>query len=143
MTTLKSVFRWLIVLLLVLGVCVFVVTNYSRVFAKVVHGEILEVERISNPTAILGRASDAQIHSYAILIHGDDGIMYTASSDDRQWQVIKKGYCVDARFYVYPPWDLDKSGTYFNARLLNVHQCPGKDWPKDAPLPVVPPEEPK
>ncbi len=121
------------------GAAVFVITNYSWVFAKRVRGEIIDVQRVTNPTAILGRgATEEQIHSYAILIQGNDGKMYTSSSDDRQWQVARKGYCVDALFYVYPPWNLEKSGTYYNARLSQLMPCPGKLLPSRNPEPEAP-----
>lgn len=126
---------WLLIFLVICGIVAFAVSNYSWVFAKHVHGEIVAVERVTNPTAILGAQSDAQIHSYAILIKGDDGKMYTASSEDRQWQVARKGYCADVLLYVYPPWNLGKGGTYFNARLDQIMLCPGKTEPPPEPAP--------
>jgi hypothetical protein len=117
----------------------FVIINWSWVFAKRVHGEIINVERVTNPTAILGKTTDQQIHSYAILIQNEaDGLLYTASSDDRQWQVAEKGYCVDATLYVYPPWNLEKSGTYFNARINQLSKCAGKSTPSANPSPPTP-----
>ncbi len=133
MSTLKSMAAWFLVLLIICGAGVFVFTNYSWVFAKRVHGEILEMERVTNPTAILGRGSEELMHSYAVMIRGDDGKIYTASSEDRQWQVARKGYCVEALLYVYPPWNLSKGGTYYNARLDRVELCPGKTAPPDSP----------
>lgn len=141
MAAFKSIVGWFIVLLLICGAIAFVVVNYSWVFAKRVRGEIMDVQRVTNPTAILGRATEEQIHSYAVLIKADDGKFYTASSDDRQWQVARKGYCVDALLYVYPPWDLEKSGTYFNARLNNIMLCPGKSAPPAEPDPAAPPTQ--
>jgi len=130
MRILRSILGWFIFIVLVIAVVTFVILNYSWVFAKRVHGEIINVERVTNPTAILGKATDQQIHSYAVLIQNDqDGLLYTASSDDRQWQVAEKGYCVDATLYVYPPWNLEKSGTYFNARINQIMRCPGKSAP--------------
>ncbi|NJL24986.1 MAG: hypothetical protein HC902_07305 [Calothrix sp. SM1_5_4] len=121
--------------------------NYSWVFAKKVRGRIVNVERVTDPSAIISaRVSDAQLHSYAILIQGDDGKLYTASADDRKWQVAKKGYCVEALLYRYPPWDLDKANTFFNARLDELSLCPGETepppdtpTPKPSPRPSVPP----
>jgi hypothetical protein len=140
MTIVKSVVGWFVSVLCVVAIFAFVITNWSWVFAKRVHGEIINVERVTNPTAILGKATDSQIHSYAMLIQNEaDGLLYTASSEDRQWQVAEKGYCVDATLYVYPPWNLEKSGTYFNARINQLFRCAGKDLPSANPLPATPP----
>jgi len=110
--------------------------NYSWVFSKTVQGEIIEMERITEPNAILGsQLTESQIHSYAILIQDKEGVMYTASAEDRQWQVAKKGYCVIATLYRYPPWDLDKGGTFYNARVKSLFRCPWKEKPKELPTP--------
>lgn len=115
-------------------------------------GKILDVQRVTNPTAIISnKVSDAQIHSYAVLIQGDDGHLYTASTEDRQWQVATKGYCVKALLYRYPPWDLERANTFFNARLEELFLCDGQTAPPATPTgteapanppPVVMPQEP-
>jgi hypothetical protein len=99
--------------------------NYSFLFSKTVSGEVLGVERVSQPAAIIGgtQISPEQMFSFAVMIRAFDGTMFTASSEDRQWAVVKKGYCVEARFYPYPPWNLEKAGTYFNARLVRPFEC--------------------
>lgn len=146
-------FRYLFLLLLFIGAGVLVVTNYSWIFAKRVKGKIVNVERVMDPSAILGsRLTPEQMHSYAILIEGQDGRMYAASSEDRKWQIVKKGYCVDALLYRYPPWDLDKANTFFNARLDDLSLCPGETRPPDEapalpskpaePVPQLPPPTP-
>lgn len=142
MTTFRSVLGWTIFGVLVCGVITFIVMNWSWVFAKHVHGEIMDVQRVTNPTAIMGRVSDQQIHSYAILIKDDaDGKLYTARSDDQQWQVARRGYCVDALLYVYPPWNLEKSGTYYGARMNQMILCPGKNEPPPE-VEAKPPKDP-
>jgi hypothetical protein len=135
--------RWLIVAVVLIGSVVFVIRNYSWVFAKKVKGRVLNVERVTDPASILGsRPTEAQLHSYAILIQGHDGRLYAASSDDRQWQVVKKGYCVEALLYRYPPWNLDKANTYFNARIDQLSLCPGETELPDQPA-IPPPEKPE
>lgn len=105
-----------------------VIMNYSWVFSKRVKGEVIEIERVTEPTAILGnKIKDEQIHSYAMAIRDEKGTIHTASGEDRQWSVVKKGYCVEALFYPYPPWDLDKGNTYFNARVLSMSDCAAKN----------------
>lgn len=70
----RSIF---IVILIAIGI--FVATNYSWVFAKKVSGEVIEIERITEPTAILGnRATEEQLHSYAMAIRDSDGLIHTA-----------------------------------------------------------------
>lgn len=137
--------RWLIVAAVIGGAGAFVINNYSWVFAKKVKGRILNVERVTDPNAILSaRTTEAQMHSYAILIQGDDGRLYTSSSDDRQWQVAKKGYCVVALLYRYPPWNLRRANTFYNARLDELSLCPGEtappadEAPKETPKPTGP-----
>lgn len=112
----------------------FVITNYSWVFSKRIKGEVIEIERVMEPTAILGsRIKDDQIHSFAVAIRDDKGEIHTASGTDQQWSVAKKGYCIDALFYRYPPWDLDKGGTFFNARVLSMSDCKKVDTQNSAP----------
>ncbi len=119
--------KWLkrsIFMAILIAVGVFVATNYAWVFAKKVRGEVIEIERITEQTAILGnRATEEQLHSYAMAIRDDQGVIHTASSEDRQWGIVKKGYCVEALFYRYPPWDLSKGGTFFNARMDSMREC--------------------
>lgn len=123
----KAIFRtirFVLIAIVCFAALWFVVTNYSFVFSKKVKGQVVDVERVVEPTAILGRGLPAeQVFSYSVMIRAEDGTIYTSSSEDRQWAVVKKGYCVEARFYPYPPWDFEKAYTYHNARLLKVVDC--------------------
>ncbi len=117
----------------------FIFNYYSWIFAKTVTGKIVSVERVTNPSAIVGgsRLTPEQMFSFSILIEGDDGKLYTSTSEDRQWQVAAKGYCVKALLYRYPPWDLDKAGTFFNARLKELSRCDATKEPEvQAPAPL-------
>lgn len=123
-----------VVVVLVIGAFIF--KNYSWVFSKKVTGKIMNVQRVTDPTALFGsKTTPDQMHSYAILIQGDDGKLYTASSEDRQWQVATPGYCVKALLYRYPFWDLQAANTFFNARVEELFLCPGETTP---PQPVAP-----
>lgn len=124
-------FVWLLLAVVVLvGGGAFMVSNYSWVFSKRVKGKILAVKRVTEPTAILGSKITAeQLHSYSVLIQGDDGELHQASSEDRQWEVATAGYCAEALFYRYPFWDLKNAGTFFNARLLKLVMCDGQAVP--------------
>lgn len=104
------------------------ITQYSFVFAKSVVGEIVAVEKVVENMAIIGgRPIDpTQIFSYAVAIRMKDGEIVTSSSEDRQWSLAQKGQCAEAKFYPYPPWDLEKAGTFHNARMTRLFDCPPK-----------------
>ncbi len=140
MNALRGFLKASLVLLILIGALTFVVYNYSWVFSKTIDGKVVDVQRVTSPTAILNsRATEAQMYSYSILIQGNDGVLYASSSEDRQWQVVKKGYCVSALLYRYPPWFLDKANTFFNARVEQIRICPGESALPDAPtLPGAP-----
>jgi hypothetical protein len=120
----------LIVLVVLLAAAGFVgVKYYSWVFSKKVQGQIVKVERVNqNETIISGGkgAPASMVFSFAVAIRDDEGKIHTASSEDRQWAVAQAGQCVQARLFPYPPWDLESGGTYFNARLLQLYDCPKK-----------------
>lgn len=121
MKTIARALRNLIIGLCLFGIVYSVFANWSFVFSKTVRGEVMEVERVIQPTAMLGANMTAeQMFSYAVLVRAENGEIFSSSSVDRQWAVIHKGYCVEARLYPYPPWDIDKADTYFNARLVKV-----------------------
>jgi hypothetical protein len=109
------------------GIGYLIYGNYGWVFSKNVRGEVIRNERVTNPTAILsGRLTPEMLYSYAILIRAESGEFVSTSSEDRQWSVVAPGYCVVARLYPYPFWELEKGGTYANARVEKVFDCPGK-----------------
>jgi hypothetical protein len=102
---------------------------YEFVFAKTINGEILKVERVTQPEALIasGKAIPAeQLFSMGIAIRDEKGEIHTASSEDRQWSVAQAGQCAEARFFPYPPWDLESAGTYHGARLIRLYDCPKK-----------------
>lgn len=112
--------------LLMLGGGFTAVRFYSYVFSKTVKGKIVRVERVSNPEAVITQGMaipSSYVFSFAIAIRDEKGQIHTASSEDRQWAVAQTGQCTEARFFPYPPWKLDKAGTYFGARLLTLRDC--------------------
>jgi hypothetical protein len=125
---LKNAVMLLVVFVILVSVGFFVVSNWGYVFSKVVVGEVLNVERVTDPQAIItSRVTREQMHLYSILLHNQsDGKMYAATSEDPQWQSIKKGFCIEARLYRYPPWRLSLANTYYNARILDPSACPAK-----------------
>jgi hypothetical protein len=144
MSSFTGFLKILVIVAVLLVVGALVISNYEWVFSKRVTGKVLDVERVTDPTAVLGsRPTEAQMYSYSILIQGDDGTLYTSSSEDRQWQVVKKGYCVDALLFRYPPWHLDRANTFFNARVKAVRVCPGQtELPADTQGPAQPGQQP-
>ncbi len=114
------------VVLAAIGAGFICIRYYSYVFAKKVEGEVTGVERVTDPAAVIGgrQLTPEQIHSFAVAIRNKDGEIYTASSEDRQWAVVRKGQCAQAEFFPYPPWDFQKAGTFFGARLLKLKDCP-------------------
>lgn len=105
---------------------------YPYLFARTVVGVITKVEKPSSPMAFIGASADKitnnltekLVFAYAVAIKEASGEIVTAGSDDKQWAVAEPGKCVRAKFFPYPPWRFDKYGTYFGARLLEMHDCP-------------------
>lgn len=126
----KKFFYMLIAVLVFLGSSVVFVRFYSYIFARQIEGVIINVEKPVAPMTIVGsdqanqRLAEKQLFSYAVAIQVKDGEIATASTEDRQWSVAEKGKCAVAKFYPYPPWEFDKAGTYFGARLLKLYDCP-------------------
>lgn len=123
MSSFRSFLNIFLVFIVLLGALLFVIFNYSWVFSKSVQGEIIELERIP---------SGAELLSYAILLQDKNGFLYTFSAEDKQWQVVKKGYCVSTTLYRYPPWDLERGGTFYNARLKQIYKCPESAEPAES-----------
>jgi hypothetical protein len=104
------------------------IEGYPYIFSKIVEGKIEKVERVDINVALLQESPQTekinpQLYSFAIAIKTDDGRIWTASAEDRQWASMSEGRCVKAKFFPYPPWKLDKSGTYYGARLLEAWEC--------------------
>lgn len=113
--------------ILILAVVGFVVVKYyDYIFARTVIGKIEKIEKVSEPVALLGsQGIDPKgMFSFAIAIREKTGEIAIASSEDRKWAVVEVGKCAEAKFFPYPPWDLEKSGTYHKARLERLYDCP-------------------
>ena len=120
---------------------------YSYIFSKDISGEVMKVKRVTQVTGIISSAKnlDAKnLFSFAVAIkdHKTKEI-FTSSTEDRKWAVVSEGLCVTAKFYPYPPWNLDKSGTYHNARLLRMRECETKKAKETKKLEASKEEEPK
>lgn len=124
----KGFVRWTILLVLLVGGSYLVFNFYSFIFSRKVQGEVVSIERVQVNVSLI-QQQGAQSHlnpelfSFAVAVKEASGEIVTASAEDRQWAVVQKGQCVVARFYPYPPWNLMKSGTYYNARLDHLSDC--------------------
>lgn len=133
--------KWILSLafLVLLGIGGYVYVNYySYIMSKDVTGIVTGIERVTTNSIILPSETTQreQLFSFAVAIKTYDGDIFAASADDRQWAVVQTGHCVRARFYPYPFWNLEKSGTYFNARLLKIVECPTSAAPAAPAAPV-------
>jgi hypothetical protein len=123
--------------------CAYVLINYYPfVFSRRVVGVIERVERVQVNVSLLQQTQQGKVSSdlfsFAVAIKDDKGEIVTASSEDRQWAVAQPGQCAEARFYPYPPWNLEKAGTYHGARLLKLTDCRDRREP-----PAVAPQVPE
>lgn len=103
------------------------VNLYSVLFAQTIEGVVENVEKVSPQVALVGggmnAATSKELFSFAVGIKTKNGEIITGTTEDRQWAIVQKGQCAKAKFYPYPPWDFDKSGTFFNVRLLKLSDC--------------------
>ena len=121
----KFIIGIICVILISLGILS--IRYYSFVFARHVSGELIGIDRVTQPSTVIGGSGalpSSQIFSFAVAVRTRTQEIVTASSEDRQWAVVEKGQCVEAKFFPYPPWQFEKSGTYFGARLLKIYDCP-------------------
>jgi len=120
--------KFILVFVVLVGVVWALVANYSIIFSKTVIGEVVAVERVELPVALLARAGgeiNEKVFSFAMGIKDSKtGEISNATSEDRQWAIVQKGQCAEAVFLPYPPWQLSKKGTYFGARLIRLYECP-------------------
>ncbi|MEK2645651.1 hypothetical protein [Bdellovibrio sp. BCCA] len=127
MATIWKFTKFVLVLLVIVGLSWVILANYSVIFSKTVVGEITGVERVEIPVALMARSDGditSKVFSFAIGIKDQKtGEIYTASSEDRQWAVAQKGQCAEAVFLPYPPWQFTKKDTYFGARLVRLFEC--------------------
>lgn len=116
-----------ILLLLVAGYSFF--NYYPYIFAKTIEGRVEKVEKMQTNVAVVQGGLDhnqnlaAELYTFAVAIKSLDGQIHTSAAKDEQWAAVAPGTCVVAKFYPYPPWNMDKAGTYFNARLISSKSC--------------------
>lgn len=89
-----------------------------------VSGPVKGVKQIFDAATIVsttGSDPSSKIYSFSVAVQDSHSKeIVTGSTEDRQWGVVKEGQCVEADFFPYPPWNLQKSGTYYNVRLKKL-----------------------
>lgn len=129
MRVIKKYFLILMSFVFLAGLGYVFINFYSYIFSKTIEGQVFEIKRVNQPNLVVGGSAyvnPSVMHSYAVAIRTLKGEIITASGEDRKWEVVKKGLCANATFYPYPPWNLEKGGTYFNARLNEIKECPAE-----------------
>ena len=124
----KTFTKWIKVIftlavVLVLASCY--VIFYSYIHQRTVVGPVDGVHQLfENVTLLAGsRNPSPQIYSAAVAVRDTQSSeIVTGSTEDRQWGVVKEGQCVEAVFFPYPPWNLQKAGTYHNARIVKLYE---------------------
>ncbi|MEK2688513.1 hypothetical protein [Bdellovibrio sp. GT3] len=128
MAAVSRILKSLIFIIVIVGVLWILMANYSVIFSKTVNGEVLNVERVELPVALIARSGgelNEKVFSFAISIKDTKtGEIFAATSEDRQWAIVQTGQCAEAVYLPYPPWELKKRGTYFGARLVRLSECP-------------------
>lgn len=125
MVLLKGFLKIFLVLLIVFPLLYAFIEYYPFIFSRTVTGEVVSIERVDAPMAFVtgqgAQQPSSQVFSFAVGIEDSKtGEIVVASSEDRRWAAVERGNCATARFFPYPPWRLDKSGTYFSARLVTL-----------------------
>lgn len=148
MRTMRRLLYTILFFVLLFGLGYVFVEFYPFIFSRKVHGVIVSVDRVQLNVSLMQATDEKvnpQIFSFAIAVREASGEIVTASAEDRQWAAANKGLCVEAVFYPYPPWKVMKSGTYFNARLDRLYECPPgmNTLPPPAPVGSPPPPPPE
>lgn len=132
MRLVKSTLIGLTLLAIFAGSLWFFVRYYSFLFSERVTGIVRRVDvRDTRPVVPNSNGETPSALSCAVAVQTKTGEIFTSACEDQEWSVVTQGDCVEAVFYPYPPWNLEKAGTYLNARLKKQFEC-GVEFAKDA-----------
>jgi hypothetical protein len=129
MNAIKKILKWLVFLAFGVVVIVVLFSYYSVIFSRTVEGKVTAVQKVDLSVSVMSLQSknaeiNPKVFSFAVAIKDKKSAeIVTASSEDRQWMVVQAGQCAKAIFLPYPPWDFEKKGTYFGARLIQLYEC--------------------
>ncbi len=120
--------KWILGVVFLVGIIFVLVEFYPFIFSRHVEGVVVDVQKVEVSGAIMTRTTGDLnlLHSFAVAVRESSGEIVTSSAEDRQWALVKPGQCVEAQFFPYPPWDLQKGGTFHGARLHKLSDCPVK-----------------
>lgn len=116
----------LVSLLVIVLAGVALTVGYPYLFAREIIGTLESVET-ALPGGTIVTSADRAAFSAGVMVRERDGNYVTFSTEDRQWATLrdKPGLCVRARIFPYGWWNLSRSGTWYNGRLLDVSDtCP-------------------
>lgn len=123
----KRLKNWLMSIGIVIGLLVLgsiYIVFYSYIHQRRVIGPVNGVNQLFDNIAYMAGSKNPspQIYSAAVAVKDKSTQeIVTGSTEDRQWGVVKEGQCVEAVFFPYPPWNLQKAGTYYNARVIKLY----------------------
>lgn len=123
--SMKVFLNRILIFIVVIGIGYGFVAFYPYIFSKKIKGTVVGVDHIPINVAVINgnqQGLTPQVFSFSVAIQDPNSSeILTASSEDRQWAVVKPGQCAVAEFFPYPPWNLKKQGTYMNARLIQLY----------------------
>lgn len=119
----RSMFWLVVFVLLIFGTGFLVYFKYPLLFSETVEGRVIGVSRVS------GEAED----HFVVAIRIRTGRIYSAKASDARWALVNPGQCAEARFFPFPPWNLENRGSYEKAMLLNPKDC----GPQDGAMPAI------
>jgi prepilin-type N-terminal cleavage/methylation domain-containing protein len=93
-------------------------------FRKNCIGKVTNISNLSGQvTTIVGKNNvyPGAAFSFAIEMSANNEFV-NFSSEDRQFATIEKGDSISVAFFKYPPWNMDKAGTYYGGRLLKKYK---------------------
>lgn len=124
MKTLKKWFMSILIFIVLVSLVSGYLIFYSYIHKRTIVGPVNGVKQLLENTAFVAGSQDpsTKIYSFAVGVKDHKtGEIVTGSTEDRQWGVVKEGQCVEAEFFPYPPWNLQKAGTYFNVRVQKLY----------------------
>lgn len=126
MKSLKSWLKYTFIFVLLFLIVTIYLIYYPYIHQRNVLGPVKGVKQIFETAAIVATSNldpSSKIYSFAVGVQDKKtSEIVTGSTEDRQWGVVKEGQCVEAAFFPYPPWNLQKSGTYYNVRLKKLFE---------------------
>ena len=107
-----------ILVLLLLAASYGVFLYYGTIFSKNVDGRVIDLKEVVGENM-----------SYVIAVRDKHGNIFTGPAMGPRWSLVKPGQCAEIRFLPYPPWQVERIGTYASTLLLKMRDCKSSDGP--------------